>query len=109
MIRMSEVYYIAAEAVFKEGDAVKVSEAKEYLNKVRKGRGLAAPAYSTVLTKEGFMDLIVKDARREFSGEGQTLYMFKRLNQHINCDAGEIPITDEYVVLPLPDSESNIK
>lgn len=30
-------------------------------------------------------------------------------NKVLTCDSGEIPMTEEYVVLPLPDSESNIK
>lgn len=39
MIRMSEVYYIAAEAIYTEGDLLKIAEAKSYLEKVKKGRG----------------------------------------------------------------------
>lgn len=109
MIRMSEVYYIAAEAIYEQGDELKIKEAKKYLDKVRKGRGLGAADYELVKSKSDFVDMIVNDARREFSGEGQTLYMFKRLNKVITCDEGEIPMTDEHVVLPLPDSESNIK
>lgn len=109
MIRMSEVYYIAAEAIYTEGDLLKKAEAESYLSKVKKGRGIDDVNYSSVSSKNDFVDMIVNDARREFFGEGQTLYMFKRLNKILTCDDGEIPMTEEYVVLPLPDSESNIK
>ena len=109
MIRMSEVYYIAAEAIYTEGDLLKIAEAKSYLEKVKKGRGIKTVDYSSVSSKNDFVNMIVNDARREFFGEGQTLYMFKRLNKVLTCDSGEIPMTEEYVVLPLPDSESNIK
>lgn len=76
---------------------------------MKKGRGIKTVDYSSVSSKNDFVNMIVNDARREFFWRGQTLYMFKRLNKVLTCDSGEIPMTEEYVVLPLPDSESNIK
>jgi hypothetical protein len=107
MIRMSEVYYIAAEAIFETNP----DEAKEYLKTVKKGRGLTVD-YSEVSDKDEFINLLENDARREFFGEGQILYMYKRLNRSIKTSdpySGEdIMPTDDYAVLPMPDSESNI-
>ena len=57
------------------------------------------------------MNLLVQDACREFLGEGQILYMYKRLNKKFykwNNGQEIIPL-DENVVLPLPESEMNIK
>ncbi len=106
MIRMSEVYYIAAEAIFDTNP----KEAQGYLELVKKGRGIRKK-FDDVNVKSEFIDLLVNDARREFLGEGQMLYMYKRLNRPIEAaspyDDDVLP-TDENVVLPLPDSETNI-
>lgn len=109
MIRMSEVYYIAAEAIFD----VRPDEARDYLTLVKKGRGVTKE-FDNVTDKAAFVDLLVNDARREFLGEGQIFYMYKRLNQSIKKGnssyySKDILPTDENIVLPLPDSESNIK
>lgn len=107
MIRMSEVYYIAAEAIYDTAP----DEAKEYLKTVKKGRGLTVD-YSEVSDKEEFINLLENDARREFFGEGQILYMYKRLNRSLknsNPNSSEdITPIDDHVVLPMPDSELNI-
>ena len=106
MIRMSEVYYIAAEAIFD----TKPKEARGYLELVKKGRGISKK-FDNVTNKSEFIDLLVNDARREFLGEGQIFYMYKRLNRLIPASSyysSDILPTDENVVLPKPDSESNI-
>ena len=107
MFRMSEVYYIAAEAIF----ATNPDEAKEYLKLVKKGRGVKELDSSNITKKEDFIELLVNDMQREFYGEGQILYQYKRLNRIIPAanpyNENTLP-TDEYVVLPLPDSEASI-
>lgn len=106
MIRMSEVYYIAAEAIFDSNP----DEAIEYLKEVKKGRGVSFN--KTGIGKEEFMNILVNDARREFLGEGQILYLYKRLNIPIKTGdpyyGEDVMPTDEYAVLPMPDSESSI-
>ena len=57
MIRMSEVYYIAAEAIYTEGDLLKIAEAKSYLEKVKKGRGIKTVDYSSVSSKNDFVNM----------------------------------------------------
>ena len=83
--------------------------ALEYLKTVRTGRGIKSAVSGE--TKENFVNLLVQDACREFLGEGQILYMYKRLNKKFykwNNGQEIIPL-DENVVLPLPESEMNIK
>lgn len=108
MIRMSEVYYIAAEAIYKTNPDL----AKEYLSTVKKGRGITNVDYSLVESEEQFINMIISDARREFIGEGQSFFMYKRLKKNLlgNDDNSwkEAGAKEENMVLPLPNSESNI-
>ena len=68
--------------------------------------------------KNGLVDMIVNDAQRElFWGKDKCFFMFKRLNRQVVNYSGSStsvekePVlpTEENFVLPLPDSESNIK
>lgn len=102
MFRMSEVYYIAAEAIYKQD----LKKAKDFLKAVKQGRGASTSKLES-LTKEDFMDVLVNDALREFMGEGQTFFMYKRLKQTMK-GRKEILALEENMVLPLPESESNI-
>ena len=43
---------------------------------------------------------------REFMSEGQTFYLYKRLNRSLYNGTGSIDMNGKYV-LPLPDSEIN--
>lgn len=108
MIRMSEVYYIAAEAIYKTNSDL----AKKYLSAVKKGRGIRNVDYSNVTSEEQFMNMIISDARREFIGEGQTFFMYKRLKKNllgmIGYNLKEVEAKEANMVLPLPDSESDI-
>lgn len=106
MIRMSEVYYIAAEAIFDTDP----KEAQGYLELVKKGRGVSKK-FDNITNKSEFINLLVNDARREFLGEGQIFYMYKRLNRAMVASSyydNDILPTDENMILPKPDSESNI-
>lgn len=110
MIRMSEIYYIAAECVYDPADPAKVEEAKGYLKTVKQGRGISKPDFGDVTSTEKFMKVLIDDERREFVGEGQTLFIYKRLNRVLpSYDHGDIPALNENFVLPKPESESNIK
>lgn len=66
MIRMSEVYYIAAEAIFDTNP----KEAQGYLELVKKGRGISKK-FDNVTNKSEFINLLVNDARREFWVKGR--------------------------------------
>lgn len=99
IIRMSEIYYIAAEACFDKDP----SEAIDYLMQVKKGRNLRNVDLSGITLKSDFMDRLISDARREFLGEGQIFFMFKRLNQSVPTVNNWKP---EYFILDVPDSEN---
>lgn len=105
LIRMSEMYYMAAECLNATGERRK---AVEVLNEVRRARGIAeindlpAGISQKDLTKE-----IEKEWRKEFLGEGQMFYFYKRLGY------AQIPNTsaagsEKVYVLPIPEDEINI-
>ena len=110
MIRMSEVYYIAAECLFDPNDPVKMNAAKSYLKWVKQGRGIKNAQMDDITTTEQFMTTLLSEMRREFVGEGQTLFMYKRLNRMLpSFDNGDQVASDAIYVLPKPEAESNIK
>ena len=43
--------------------------------------------------------------RREFLGEGQMFFQYKRLNTNILNVLNEVPASNEVFVLPLPEGE----
>lgn len=100
VLRLSELYYIAAECAWDADQA----KALEYFNTVRFNRGIGTPLNTT--SKEQFLNELVKEARKEFYGEGQIFYMYKRLNKNIVSGSGSsIPASKTIFVLPLPADE----
>ncbi|HEX6431674.1 MAG TPA: RagB/SusD family nutrient uptake outer membrane protein, partial [Niastella sp.] len=96
-IRLSEVYYIAAECMYD----IDPAKAVTLLKTVRLNRGITRDM--VVATKEDFMRELIKEARKDFFGEGQILYMYKRLNRAIDVPLrGSIPASDNVFVMPLP-------
>lgn len=101
LIRKTEMYYIASET------AQDPAQALMYLNKVRYNRGLVALPETINIQNE-----ILKEYSKEFYGEGQLFFYYKRKNASTIPDGsktdGYSNITmgaDQYVV-PLPDSEA---
>lgn len=100
-IRLSEMYYIAAEASYDQDPATALG----YVNTVRAQRGIGTPL--TDSTKAQFLTDLVREARKEFFGEGQIFYMYKRLNTSIVGSSGiVIAPSDKIFVLPLPVNET---
>lgn len=97
MIRISEMYYIAAECV-KDSDP---AMAAEYLNTVRRARNVLADLPST-LTADQLQEEIFKEYRKELYCEGQLFYYYKRLNL---SQIGAVTADNSIYVLPLPDNE----
>ena len=107
LIRVSELYLIAAECVGVREGQVSIALEK-YLNPLRKARKCIS------LNTESPTDLntaIRNEYIREFIGEGQTFYYFKR-NRLESIPDGSQPAETltmqlrNYVV-PLPDSETS--
>ncbi|WP_316767587.1 RagB/SusD family nutrient uptake outer membrane protein [Pedobacter frigiditerrae] len=99
-IRLSEMYYIAAEAGYDSNPTAAV----EYFNTFRHKRGI--PNNVVVTDKASLIELLILDARKEFYGESQFFYMLKRLNHTIRISPTQIrPGTDAVFVSPIPDDE----
>lgn len=101
LIRLSEVYYIAAEC-----EPV-LADKYGWLNKIRERRGLGA---LTVVSEEDFVKRLRTEYLREFMGEGQIFFMYKRLYAAIPSDENGNDMNayeawEEYYVLPLPSGE----
>lgn len=100
LIRLAEMYYIAAEC---EPDLTK---ATEYLEQVRQHRGLSAYPLS-ISSRDELQAAIENEYARETIGEGQMFYYHKRLNENIvNKSAwSSTAITPDMFTLPRPDDE----
>lgn len=94
MIRLSEVYHIAAETLYDSDPAGAVA----LLNTLRSKRGCTIPLPS-ISTKSEFQDAIINDSRREFIGEGKLFFLYKRLNKAILDETnGNQKLTDKFVL-----------
>ncbi|HVW62042.1 MAG TPA: RagB/SusD family nutrient uptake outer membrane protein [Puia sp.] len=96
LIRISEMYYIAAESTGQTSDGI------AYLNEVRTHRGLSElPDNSDPAT---LISELLKEYRKEFYAEGQTFLCYKRLN--LSSFPGTTHTGNDAVyVLPLPTNE----
>lgn len=106
MIRVSEMYYIAAEC---ETD---LNQARLFLDAVRSKRGLSNMALAPGITRAQLDIEVRKEYQKEFIGEGQLWYYLKRNN----LDLTDFSIQDIYhtfyftnknfYVFDLPDEEN---
>lgn len=96
MIRLSEMYYIAAECAATPADGV------AYINKVRANRGLAA--LPTTLNQATLDAEILKEYKKEMYAEGQLFFYFKRKNV-AKVDGSNTVMNDGTWIFPLPESE----
>lgn len=101
LIRLSEIFYIAAEASASPSDGV------AFLNTVRQNRGLAA--LSTNQTETSLDNELRKEIKKECYAEGQNFFYFKRKNlQKINTMSSAtstVTLPLNAYLLPLPDAE----
>lgn len=97
MIKISEMYLIAAEAEEKTEDGVK------YLNELRNHRGLEGIRSSWLSWS------LEEEWRREFIGEGQLFFYYKRNNldeiKSAYSQYGNISVKSANYKLPIPDGE----
>jgi hypothetical protein len=96
LIRISEVFYIAAEAAATPADGV------NYLNTVRLKRGLVALA--STISETTLQTEILKEYKKEFYAEGQLFYYFKRRNA-ARVDGSTVNMTEATYTFPLPEDE----
>lgn len=103
LIRKSELYLIAAET------APDLQQKFLYLNTQRVNKGLPPITYTSGSTETDLMNAVRDEYQREFIGEGQTFFMYKRLNRPTITPVaglGSVSMNDLKYVLPLPEDES---
>lgn len=99
-IRLSEIYYIAAECVFETDQ----TRALNYFDEVRSHRGIGSKLEVSTLAQ--FQAELLKEYRKEMYAEGQLFYAYKRLNAPIIGLRGEIISANQNIfVWPLPNDE----
>lgn len=99
MIKLSEVYLILSECYLGVDD----QKAQYYINTLRDHR-IRNNSHWSYLS----MDYLVQEMRREFVGEGQLWYAYKRLNRAVPTSSGivgEVAPSDDIFVFPMPMKE----
>lgn len=103
LVRKSELYLIAAET------APVLEQGYYYLNTLRVNKGLPPVQYQSGSTTAELMSNIRAEYQREFIGEGQLFFMFKRLDLAeipSYTGTGTIAMNDYKYIPPVPDDES---
>ena len=94
-IRLSEMYYIMGEYFARTNNFIK---AGEMLDEVRFNRGIITTNLkNTITTLDGYHTEMLKDMRKEFVGEGQLFFQYKRLDKK--------PAKNAIFVFEKPDNE----
>lgn len=98
MIKLSEMYLLVAECSYSSNPET----ALEYINTLRDHR-IRNNQHWTYLTQ----NYILEEMKREYIGEGQMWYVYKRNHLSLpgNGVSGEIQPSDNLFVFPLPDAE----
>ena len=102
MIRLSEVYYMAAEANL----STRPEESWRLLNEVRVSRNLSALPESLKGDAGALLEQIANEYRKDCWGEGKLFYFYKRLFRNIVTREENIPASLELFELPLPKDEN---
>lgn len=104
LIRSSEVYYTLAECILRLGKDK--DEAILLLNKVRNARNIPSSLnLSNELTSEEVMKELEKEWRKDFIGDGQLFYYYKRLGFTSIPNGPAMAYDDNVYVLPMPQLE----
>jgi len=93
---------MAAECLLETGNDADRIKAIEYLNTVRDNRGIAK--LGNDMTAGTVQDEITKEYQREFIGEGQLFYYYKRLGFE-KIPYSTKPGNDAVYVVPLPSGD----
>jgi hypothetical protein len=98
VVRLSEMIYIMCEHL----SDVDLPQAITLLEKVRTARG--AKALLGNISKADLLQKLYIEMTREFMSEGQTFYLYKRLNGPMYNGTVSVDMTGRYV-LPIPHAE----
>ena len=101
LIRISEMYLILAECYYRDGDE---TNALAYIEELRTARNVVTTMTSL---PDDFYDWLIREYRREFLGEGQLFFLYKRLNMETIIGSDVDVITTKAYTFPLPMSETD--
>lgn len=101
MMRLSEMYYIAAEANLTTDPA----ESYRLLNEVRASRNLTPLPATLENNGTALAEQILYEYQKDFWGEGKLFYYCKHLFHDVVIGSNTIPASNALFVLPIPDDE----
>jgi len=104
VLRFTELYHILIECMIV--DRNEQEDAIERLNYVRTKRGCKVQIVAGT-PREEVLEMLYKDIIRETLTEGQTFFLFKRLNRDIYNGTTSIVMQPENWYAPIPDGESS--
>ena len=102
IIRFSEMYHILIEYYIQKGQT---AEAINLFKDLRIARGVKSKIPETLDQKQ-LMDKLVNDMIRETLTEGQTFFMYKRLNRNIFNGETDLIMEAKNWTMPIPHSET---
>ena len=103
MMRLSEIYLIAAEAATLLGQN---AEAIDYLVTLRENRGDYGTVKEDLMEKEPLLEAIRTEYEKEFISEGVTFYQYKRWNTALlPLSKEEETMSPKAYMLPFPQDE----
>ena len=104
VVRMPEMFYIAAECATTKGN---INSGTALLNKVRQARGLAALNASGISSSDSLSKEIMREYQKEFISEGQTFFYYKRFNKDLRqvTSTTAVIIPADVYIFPIPDRE----
>ena len=98
------MYYILAEALYDTDRNASL----DALNTVITARGLQPLSFSEIATPERFRQVLVDEIKKEYWGEGQIFFTYKRFEMPMEgLNSKVFEPTDATYILPLPQSEEN--
>ena len=104
IMRLSELYLIAAEAIVKGGTASGAGTAESYINTLRSKR---ITSYTNVASVT--LDDILEERTRELYAEGHAIWDAWRNNKTVNNSTmGVVDNTNDLCLLPIPQREIDI-
>lgn len=109
LIKTPEVYYTLAECLLREGSSKSRTDAITRLNTVRNHRNIPIESnLSYELTAEEAWNELVKEMGKEYIGEGQMFFYYKRIGATAIPNGPGVTYDDNVYVLPIPQEETDL-
>ena len=96
IIRLSEMYLILSEIDYRNGGT-----GLDRLNELHQARNVGE-----LTATDNYYNTLIREYRREFIGEGQLFFLYKRLNYASIIRSDVDPIAQKIYTFPLPQSET---